>query len=179
MKWRAPVGLSQLMNKVMRYALQAFNYILFMAMVWYFSVNPPYHQLDSEQAVVALAFSHVAELREPCRKLTQEELLKLAPNMRLPMECPRERSPITIALYLDDKLVTRQVIEAPGLHNDQGIDLFHRVKVASGDHRLLVWINDDVKVNGPTYKFEQTISLQPEQQLVVDFDAGSGGFFIN
>lgn len=167
------------MNKVLRYALQVFNYTLFMGTVWYFSMQPEYHQLQDDQAVVTLSFSHAAKLREACRRLTQEELMKLAPNMRAPMDCPRERSPVTLELYLDGKLVTSAVIEAPGFHQDQGIDMFQRIKVTAGEHQLLVWMNDDVNVEGPTYRYERTITLKPEQQLLVDFDASSGGFYIN
>ena len=167
------------MHKALRYALQGLTYALFMAIVWYFSIKPPYHQLEAGQAVITLAFSHAARLRESCRQLTQEELAKLAPNMRLSMDCPRARSPVTIELYLDGKQMTRQLIEPPGLHADQGVDLFQRIKVPAGDHQLLVWMNDDVNVDGPTYRYEQNVTLEPEQQLVIDFDAGAGGFFIN
>jgi len=167
------------MDKLLRYGLQAFNYTLFMGIVWYFSIKPPYHQLEEGQAVITLAFSHAAELREPCVKKTQEELMKLPPNMRVPMNCTRERSPVTVELHLDDELMTKQVLEAPGLHNDQGVDYFQRLKVPAGTHQLRVWMNDDVNVDGATYRHEQEISLQPEQQLLVDFDAGSGGFTVD
>jgi hypothetical protein len=167
------------MNNAMRYGLQAINYTLFMAIVWYFSFQPPYRQLEEGQAVVTLSFAHAAELREPCRRFTQEELQKLPPNMRRPMDCARERSPIQVELYLDSKLMAKHDIEAPGLHNDQGIDLFHRIKAPAGDHNLRIWMNDDVKVEGPTYQFEQAVTLKPEQQLLIDFDANSGGFYID
>ena len=167
------------MNKVRRYALQVLNYTFFMVIVWYFSTKPAYHQLEENQAVVTLAFAHAAKLRKECRVRTQEELNKLAPNMRLPTECPRERSPVTIAIFLDDSLIMKRVIEAPGLHQDQGIDVFHRIKVPAGSHRLQVVMNDDVKVTGPTYRYSESVTLLPEQQLLVNFHAESGGFFIN
>ncbi len=167
------------MNKVLRYSLQAFNYTLFMAMVWYFSTMPPYRQLEEGQAVVTLSFAHAAKLREACRRMTQEELNKLPPNMRLPMDCPRERSPVTVELYLDNDLIARHVAEAPGIHQDQGIDMFHRIKVPAGNHQLRIWMNDDVNVEGHTYEFKKAIALLPEQQLLLDFKAGSGGFYIN
>ena len=167
------------MNNVLRYGLQTINYTLFMALVWYFSFQPSYRQLEEGQAVVTLSFAHAAQLREPCIRYTQEELQKLPPNMRLPMNCPRERSPIIVELYLDTKLMAKHEIEAPGIHNDQGVDLFHRIKAPAGNHKLRVWMNDDVKVDGPTYKFEQAITLRPEQQLLVDFDANSGGFYLD
>jgi len=167
------------MNNVLRYGLQAINYTLFMAMVWYFSYQPPYHQLEEGQAVVTLSFAHAAELKEACKRLTQEELMKLPPNMRLPMDCPRERSPLIVELRLDNELLSKHEIEAPGLHNDQGVDLFQRVKVPAGNYQLQVLMNDDVKVEGPTYRFEKNISLKPEDQVLVDFNANSGGFYIH
>jgi len=167
------------MDKILRYGLQAINYTLFMGMVWFFSIKPPYHQLDEGQAVITLAFSHAAQLREACIKKTQEELMKLPPNMRIPMSCPRERSPVTVELYLDSELMTRHVLEAPGLHNDQGVDMFERIKVPAGKHQLRVWMNDDVNVEGATFRHEQAISLQPEQQILVDFHVATGGFSVN
>ncbi len=151
--------------------------MLFMAVVWYFSIKPLYHQLEEDQAIITLSFTHVTKIREACRKLTQEELLKLAPNMRLPMACPRERSPLKLELYLDGELLTKKEIEPLGFHKDQGVNMFERVKVKAGEHKLKVLINDDVNVEGPTYRYQQTVNLKPEQQLVLDFDAGKGGFF--
>lgn len=167
------------MNNVLRYGLQAINYTLFMAMVWYFSFQPPYRQLEEGQAVVTLSFAHAAQLMEPCVRYTQEELQKLPPNMRLPMKCPRERSPTILELYLDSKLMAKHDVEAPGIHNDQGIDLFDRIKAPAGDHQLRIWMNDDVNVEGPTYQFEQAITLKPEQQLLIEFNANSGGFYLD
>lgn len=165
------------MNKILRYGLQAFYYALFMAVVWYFSIKPPYHQLEEDQAVITLSFTHATQLRKACRKLTQEELMKLPPNMRLAMDCSRERSPMTMELYLDDKLLTKAEVEPLGLHRDQGVSIFQSIKVKAGEHTLRAWMNDDVKVKGPTYKFEQAISLKPEQLLLLDFHVSSGGFF--
>jgi len=167
------------MNKVLRYSLQAFNYALFMAVVWYFSINPPYHQIEKDQAIITLSFTHATKLREACRKLSQEELMKLAPNMRLPTDCPRARSPMTLELYLDNKLLTKATVEPTGFHKDQGVNIFQRIKVAAGEHTLQLWMNDNVNIKEPTYRYKQVVSLKPEQQLLVDFNPGSGGFFTN
>lgn len=165
------------MNKILGYGLQIFYYALFMLLVWYFSIKPPYYQLDDDQAVITLSFTHATKIREACRKMTQEDLMKLAPNMRLPMECPRERSPLKLELYLDDALLIKAELEPPGFHKDQSVSLFERVKVKAGKHKLRAWMNDDINTEGPTYLHEKVIILKPEQQLLVDFNAGSGGFF--
>ena len=159
--------------------LQAVNYTLFMAMVWYFSFNPPYTQLENEEAVVTLAFGHAAKRVSECNIISPEELAKLAPNMRKPMDCPRERSAVTIELRLDGKLAVQEVFEAPGLYKDQSVDIYRNIQVPQGEHLLSVWMNDDVNVKGPTYRFEQTVRLQPMQRLVLRFDANKNEFSVN
>lgn len=167
----------KLMNNMLRYGLQIINYILFIAVVWYFSIKPAYHQLEKDQAVITLSITLATKIREECRQLSQEELLNLAPNMRVLMDCPRARSPLRLEMYLDDKLIKKVALEPPGFHNDQSINLFQRIKVRTGKHKLRVWMNDDVNIEGPTYQHKSEIILKPEQQLLIDFDAGSGGFF--
>lgn len=166
------------MHKLLKYGLQIFYYTLFMLVVWYFSINPPYHQLEENQGVITLSFTHATKLREPCRKLSQDELMKLAPNMRLSMDCKRERSPLILELYLDDKLLTKTVLQPSGIHKDQGVSMFKSIKVKSGEHKLRIWMNDDIKVEGVTYKHEQSVNIKPEQLLLIDFDVASGGFVI-
>ena len=159
--------------------LQAVNYTVFMAMVWYFSFSPPYRQLAEDKAVVTLAFGHAAKRVAECTVLSQEELNKLAPNMRKPMDCPRQRSPVTVELRVNGELEVQDTFQAPGLYQDQSIDVYRNIKVQHGEHRLSVWMNDDVNVDGPTYQFEQTVKLQPAQRVVVSFDAGKNGFSVN
>ena len=155
------------------------NYTLFMAMVWYFSFQPPYRQLSENDAMVTLAFGHAAQRVAECTVLSQEELNKLAPNMRKPMDCPRERSPVTIELRLNGELAAREVLQAPGLYQDQSVDIYRNVKVPQGDHLLSIWMNDDVNVDGPTFEFEQSVNLQSAQRLVVSFDPNKNGFTVN
>jgi len=159
--------------------LQALNYTVFMAMVWYFSFSPSYRQLAEDKAVVTLAFGHAAKRISECTVLTQEALEKLAPNMRKPMDCPRERSPVTVELRLNSELEIQDVYQSPGLYQDQSVDVYHNIKVQQGEYRLSVWMNDNVNVDGPTYQFEQTVRLRPAQRLVVTFDAEKDGFSAN
>ncbi|MCP4233139.1 MAG: hypothetical protein GY770_06075, partial [Aestuariibacter sp.] len=67
-------------NKPLRYVLQALNYSLFMGLIWYFASAPSIRIIEEDEAMLTMAFPHAGELREPCRRLSQEELNKLAPN---------------------------------------------------------------------------------------------------
>jgi len=167
------------MSSVLRYPLQALSYALFMLVVWYFSAAPPYTRLQPDQAVITVAFAHAGKRLEDCHKLSREELARLPPNMRAPLDCPRERSPVTVQLLLDGKLFLEEVARAPGLYHDLGVDIYRSAKVPVGTHRLVVQMNDDARVEGPTYTYEGTVTLKPAQLLVVDFNSETGRFFIN
>ncbi len=166
------------MLKVLRYPLQVLNYALFMLLVWYFSAAPPYTQLKPDQAVITVAFAHAGKRLEDCRQLSQEELARLPPNMRAPMDCPRERSPVTVQLLVDGELLIEEVANAPGLYSDLGIDVYRSAKVPVGNHTLAVEMNDNARVEGPTYTHEETVNLEPAQLLVIDFNSETGSFII-
>ena len=165
-------------NKPLRYLLQAINYTVFMALVWYFATSPSIRLLDEDEAVITIAFAHAGQLREPCRRLSQEELNKLPPNMRKIEDCPRERSPVTIEARLDDELFYSKSLPPPGLFGDGGVDVFHRVKIPAGDHVLNLKMNDSVRVEGFNHELEREVSIEPSQILLVGFRTGYG-FVLN
>ncbi|MEO5371964.1 MAG: hypothetical protein H7833_18000 [Magnetococcus sp. DMHC-1] len=101
------------MKQVGAYLFQGIAYGLFCLVIYYFSTSPAYHYLPPGHAELRLAFKHTAELREPCRKRTPEELLKLPPNMRKPMSCSRARSPIHIELAMDGKFLAQSTFPPP------------------------------------------------------------------
>jgi hypothetical protein len=164
--------------KTWQYGLQTLNYIAFMAVVGYFSDSPAYRQLTENEALVALAFGHSGQPVSECVHKTAEELAKLPPNLRLPMVCPRERSPIDIEMSLDEKVVFKQIIQAPGLSKDGGIDVYHRFKIPAGQHQLSLKLKDSVLLTDYNYVHNQTIDLNPHQVIVISFKHELGGFIV-
>ncbi len=166
--------MSGINNKPIRYLLQTFNYTLFMSMIWYFATAPSFRVLDDNQAVITMAFSHAGELREACRRLSQEELNKLAPNMRKIEDCPRERSPITIEMKLDGELLYDETLQPPGLFGDGGIDVYFNRKIPAGEHQFEIKMDDSVRKEGFNHHFEQTVFIEPLHILLVEFDSDEG-----
>ena len=111
-------------SKPVRFLLQAINYAVFMALVWYFASYPAIRLIGDDEAVLTIAFAHAGQLLEPCRRLSQEELNELAPNMRKLEDCPRERSPVTVEAELDGEVVYRATLNPPGVFGDGGVDVF-------------------------------------------------------
>jgi hypothetical protein len=157
---------------------QAVLYALFAATVGTFSNYPRYRHLPEDQALLKLSFSHAGQLKAECRKRTQEELAKLPPNMRAPLDCPRERSPVGVELALDGNVIARRVIPPAGLRGDGPSTVYARFPVPSGAHRLAVKLDDSVRTPGFDYVRDALIELVPGQIVVVDFNAEQGGIVI-
>lgn len=161
-------------DKFLRYIFQAINYSVFMGIIWYLSTSPSYRQIEEGQAIITISFAHAGEIKEPCQKRTQEELMKLPPNMRAPMSCSRERSPIVIEVMLDDEFMYSESAEAPGFYKDSGVDIYHSVKVPAGSHNLAIKMDHSVLKEGFEYEFNQQIEIKPAQILLVGFDVAKG-----
>lgn len=161
-------------NIFLRYVLQALNYTVFMLIIWYFATSPSIKLIEDNEAMLTIAFAHAGELREPCRRLSQEELLKLPPNMRKLDECSRERSPVIVEAKLDGKIIYNKTMSAPGIYEDGGVDVYYNSKIPVGKHSLEMKMDDSVRNKGFNHVFEQEISINPRQIMLVDFDALKG-----
>ena len=154
---------------------QALLYGLFALTIGYFSSSPPYQHLPPGEALIKLSFSHEGKRIAACHQRTAEELAKLAPNMRAPMDCPRERSPVTVEIDLDGSLLYRHVAQPSGLSKDGASTVYHRFAVSAGEHRLAIRLKDDVHAANFNYHREKAVTLKPGQVLVIDFNQEAGG----
>ena len=161
-------------NKFVRYSLQAVNYTIFMALIWYFATSPSVRVIEDDEAMITVAFAHAGETRAKCRKLSQEELMKLPPNMRKPEDCPRERSPIIIEAMLDGKAIYSKTMMPPGIFNDGSVNIFYSSKVPAGKHMFEIKMDDSVRKQGFNYQLMQDINIKPAQILLVEFEPLKG-----
>jgi hypothetical protein len=161
-------------NKPLRYLLQALNYSIFMALIWYFASSPPVRIIEDDEAMITIAFAHAGDLREPCRRLSQEELMELPPNMRKPTECPRERSPVIIEALLDGKIIYNKSMQPPGIYNDGSINVYYSSRIPAGKHHFQIKMDDSVRVEGFNHSVEQDVDIKPAQIMLVEFDQLKG-----
>ena len=163
------------MTRTLRFVAQALLYVPFMVLIGYFSTEPAYRHLDPGEALVRLSLSHAGSRVGECRQRTPEELAKLPPNMRAPLDCPRERSPVTVELEMDGALVYRIVATPSGLRRDLASTVYWRRAVSAGAHRFTARLKD--KREGDfNYIKEIAVTLEPGRVLVIDFDPARGGF---
>ena len=166
------------MRSPLAIAGQVVLYAAFAAFIAFFSTHPQYRNLEPDQALIKLSFSHAGQLAQECRKRSAEELAKLSPNMRAPMECPRERSPVSVELELDGKTLAHRSAPPSGLSRDGASILYERFAVPAGKHEVSVKFNDSVRVKAFNYSREEHVELRPGQVLVVDFNPEKGGILI-
>jgi hypothetical protein len=150
-------------------------YGIFALIIGVFSRWPEYHHLASNQALIKLSFIHSGKRVAECRQRSAEELAKLPPNMRAPMNCGRERAPVRVEVDVDGMPAVRHLAAPSGLSRDGASSVYRRLSVAAGAHRVAVRLKDSATGNGFDYQREQMVTLAPAQILVIDFDAEKGG----
>ena len=162
-------------NRVVSIGLQVLSYAAFAAFVGYFSASPSYQHLPPGRAVVKLSFQHAGERKEACRERTADELAKLAPNMRAPSVCPRERADVLAQITMNGQPLFDVVAAPTGLSKDGASTVYRRIDVPAGEHRFTAKLAD-----GPDGSFrhvsERTVKLEAGRVLVIDFDPGTGGW---
>ncbi|HLU06484.1 MAG TPA: hypothetical protein VKZ91_08005 [Woeseiaceae bacterium] len=154
---------------------QALLYGMFAAVIAVFSSWPTYHHLPDDHALIKLSFTHHAERMHECEEVSAEELAKLSPNMRAPVRCPRERSPVTVEVDLDGNLAYRETASPSGLSGDGAASVYRRIPVPAGVHRLSVRLRDSVRTEGFDFERSEIVDLGPAEIMVIDFDAEQGG----
>lgn len=161
-----------------RIAGQVIVYAAFAAMLGYFSASPAYQQLQPGLGVIKLSFSHAGEPKTECRRRTQEELDDLAPNMRNAMDCPRQRVSLLLELELDGEQVHRAWLPPSGLAGDGASTVYQAFPVPAGEHEIVVRLRDSRREQGFDWTMARTVEISPRENLVIDFEAGTGGFKI-
>jgi hypothetical protein len=156
-------------------AAQAVLYALFAAFVGLFAQWPPYRHLGDNEALVKLSFVRVGKPVGDCRRLSDAEIAKLPPNMRVPTVCPRERSPVKVLVAIDGRTVLDRSAPPSGFARDGASALYERFVVPAGARRIAVHFSDDVRAREAAWRREEVRVLAPGQVLVIDFDAEKGG----
>ncbi|MFO1350599.1 MAG: hypothetical protein U1F68_07950 [Gammaproteobacteria bacterium] len=122
-----------------------------------------------------MSFSHAGKPIRECKRLAPEEIAKLPPNMRIALDCPRERLPLQVELELDGRALYRAAHPPTGLWKDGPAKVYQRFTVAPGRHSLVARLRDGNR-EGFDFERETRIELKPGQNFVIDFHVEAGGF---
>ncbi|MFO1154243.1 MAG: hypothetical protein U1E42_11375 [Rhodospirillales bacterium] len=161
---------------VLRYLGQGLFLAAVLVVIGWFSVRPPYARVAPDSALIKLSFAHGAEKKGECRKLSQEELAQMAPNMRRPTICPRERLPVDVEVVMDGAVVYADRLPPTGLAGDGPSRMYKRFVVPAGEHHLILSLRDTDRTEGFDHITERRVTLAAGQSLAIDFDPVHGGF---
>jgi ferredoxin/coenzyme F420-reducing hydrogenase delta subunit len=154
----------------------AFAYIAFAVIVGWLSIWPRFQLIDDGKAMISLSFSHAGPRIGECRKLTQEELNRLPPNMRKPEDCPRERLPIRVVFSSNGDTLYEATRSPTGLWKDGAANVYRRLEVEGKSQRLFIGMNESGISPEFDYSLEQEVDLAPGEHLVVEFDGTRKSF---
>lgn len=166
------------MPDALRYAAQALLYGAFAAVVGYFSTSPAFRLLADDEALLRLSLLHPGKPKGDCRTRTPEELAKMPPQMRAPLDCPRERSPVVVRVELDGRAVIEESFAPAGLNKDGASAGYRRLPIRAGQHTLRVQLSDDARATGFPFERTETLTVVPGQIVLIDFNPGKGGLLI-
>ena len=164
---------------MMRWPGQALAYAVFGFVIACFSAWPEFRMLTDSEAIVSLSFTHAAERVQECRRLSQEELSSLPPNMRKPDDCPRERHDTRVELQIDGHLLFAETAEPSGLWNDGKASIYRRLTIAAGEHEIHVRMSDSGNETDFDFEMQRTLQIEPGQNLLISFDDLSQTFAIH
>ncbi len=164
------------MNSLFRYSGQMLFFALAAALTGYFTTRPVYHQVPQGEAQIKLLIAHGGVRIEDCRRLTTKELSKLPSTERRPINCSRERSPVTVQIAIDGKPIYQAELPPSGLSKDGPSKAYEKFLVPAGRHVIEARLRDDVHSQGFDYEDRTEADLKPWQNLAIEFDAEKGGF---
>lgn len=167
------------MNRFSKILSQSLLFGIFISVVGFFSDSPLYKNLMDDEAMIKISLRHSGAILGKCRQRTAEELAKLQPTMRIAETCPRERSPVLLQLWVDGKKVVDETLLGRGLHRDGTASFYRRLRVTSGEHDLVIKMNDDQSEKGYPYQLEKRLALKQGEVRVIDFDSNIGSFIVD
>lgn len=166
------------MKRGAKFVGQAVLYALIGAVIAYFSSAPAYRSFAEGDGLIKLSFAHGGKRKIECRRRSRAELQKLAPNMRKPMSCPRERLPVFVRLEIDGRVLLEQSFAPTGISGDGPSNVYVRYAVPAGRHTLDIGMRDSKRAEGFDYSLRRTVDLAPRQNLAIQFRADLGKFVI-
>ncbi len=167
------------MAVILRWFGQAVIYAGMALWLGYFANQPVYTHLPPDQALIKMSIVHGAQRKGECRRRTKEELEAMNPNMRTPLDCPRERLPIHIEILLDGDRLYDESVTAAGLAHGGTTRAYQRFPVVAGRHELVARMVDSARTEGYDFERAAIVELAPGENFVIDFRAESGGFLFD
>ncbi|RMF37174.1 MAG: hypothetical protein D6754_10000 [Alphaproteobacteria bacterium] len=140
------------------------------------SAWPSWQSLPEDSALIRVSFS-VSGARN-CRDRTAEELAALPRNMRRKRVCERRRSPVRLSIGIDGATLFDAAIPPGGLSGTGPSRVYRRFEVPAGDHRITLRLQTDPAAPDKAVTAVHEVTLDPGQNMAIDFDTTTGSFVL-
>lgn len=164
------------MRNITRYLGQGAVYALIAVLLGFFADTPAYRHFDDDKAQLTLSLAHSGKHVRECRRRSAAEIAALPPNMRKPLDCPRERLPVLVEVELDGRIIVRESVPPSGLFGDGPSQIYRNFVIPSGVYNLVVRLRESARDEGFDYQREASVVIAPRQRFVIGFRAEAGGF---
>ncbi len=164
------------MRSFAKYLGQGIVYALIAVLLGVFADTPAYRHFDDDKAELTLSLAHSGKHVRECRRLSAAEIAALPPNMRKPVDCPRERVPVLVEVELDGQLIVREFVPPSGLFGDGPSQIYKNFVIPTGSYNLVVRLRESTRDEGFDYQREARVVIGPRQRFVIGFRAEAGGF---
>lgn len=163
---------------LLRYGMQGIAYALVALLIGALSVWPSYTHFPPDKAQIKLSLVHGAKRAAECRRLTQDELAELAPNMRKAVDCPRQRLPVWVEVLVDGQVLYQAFLPPTGITGDGPSRVYETLTIEPGARRLQLRLRDTARTSGYDFELDRIIELRPQQNLGIVFRPEIGGFIL-
>ena len=154
---------------ICRYLGQIIGFTIFALILGYFSASPDWRYFPADKALVKLSFSLSGERKEACKDRTAKELENIPNSAKVPKSCPRERHPVRVKLWLNDKEVFAGEGSPSGLSKDGPSQFYQTFEVPPGQHTLKLEVKDGGP-DGGGFEHTASVELRPRDILAIDLD---------
>lgn len=148
---------------------------LFAGVAW-LSDRPVYRNIPEGSGMMMLTFVHGADRKGECRRLSPEEISRLAPNMRRVQDCPRVRRSLYVELDIDGRKIYAAALPPTGIAGDGPSRVYQRFVMPAGKYDVAVRMRDTARADGFDHERRGTVDFAPSQLFIIDFRPESGEF---
>jgi len=139
----------------------------------YLTDAPPYQINSENQTELKLVVRHSGRVLGECKTLNTQELGELAPNMRAPMSCPREKATIAVKLKIDDVAVVDEMLSPSGLHKDGVLILYRQLPLVVGTRNFDLKITHQLDTHDASDQLSRMVDVDTNSIVIIDYsDSG-------
>ena len=148
---------------------------LFAGVAW-LSDRPVYRTLPEGSAMMLLAFVPGAARKGECRRLSPEDIDRLAPNVGRGQDGPRVRRSLYVELDIDGRRVYSADLKPTGIAGDGPSRVYQRFVMPAGKYDVAVRMRDTARADGFDHERRGTVDFAPSQMFVIDYRPENGEF---